>query len=76
MHRPVAKSQILSVLSSDAKATCIISDDHAIELISSRWPSSIDIHWLVVGSQILTVLSFEADASLDTVGDHDTNLIG
>ena len=62
-HTPVAASQILTVRSSEADATCRESCEKATELTQSLWPSSVCRHTPVAASQILTVRSSEADAT-------------
>ena len=74
MQWPVAGSQILTVLSSDADASRLASCDQATDLTESLWPSSVDMHWPVAGSQILTVLSSDADASRLASCDQATDL--
>ena len=66
-HWPVAGSQILTVLSSDAEASRVASCDQATDPTELLWPSSVDTHWLVAGSQILTVLSSDAGSRILTM---------
>src|SRR5262249_59316489 len=52
-HAPVAGSQILTVLSSDADASRCPSGAQATELTQLLWPSRVATHAPVAGSQIL-----------------------
>src|SRR5271154_5728288 len=62
-HSPVVASQILTVRSDEADASCRESCEKTTDLTPSLWPSSVCRHSPVVASQILTVRSSEADAS-------------
>jgi hypothetical protein len=63
VHLPVARSQILTILSKDADASRLPSCDQAIEPTVLVCPSKVDTFWPVVVSQILIVLSQDPDAS-------------
>src|SRR5208282_5042195 len=62
-HSPVAASQILTVRSSEADASCRELCEKTTDLTEPLWPSSVCRHSPVAASQILTVQSSEADAS-------------
>ena len=62
-HAPVRASQILTVRSSEADASCRESCEKTTDQTEPLWPSSVCRHAPVRASQILTVRSSEADAS-------------
>ena len=72
MQLPVAASQSLTVLSSDADASVFESGENATELTLSLCPLSVAVQLPVAASQSLTVLSPDADASVFESGENAT----
>ena len=68
----MAESQSLTVLSSDADATSLLSGENTTALTHSEWPLSVRRAAHVTESQNLTVLSLDADATSLPFGENAT----
>src|SRR6516162_5233796 len=69
---PLLASQISTVASCDADATCLPSGEKATEETELLWPSSVWRRGPLLASQILTVASCDADATCLPSGEKAT----
>src|SRR5436305_4812653 len=71
---PVLTSQSLHVLSREAEAKTLLSDEKERLVIASPWPARVWRHVLVLTFQSLVILSYDPDAIILPSGDHARDL--